>query len=115
MTTSVRAFKTSAIDLTQKIADSQTGVKSQILMEDGNCRYILISLATGAKISEHASARNATVNVITGEGTLTLEGAEIALKPGVLVVMPANARHAIIATTNLTLLLTLSEQTIAAD
>jgi len=113
MTTPVMSFNASAIDLNQKIEYSQAGVKRQTLLEDANCRYILMSLTAGTRIAEHASARNATVNVIAGQGTLTMEGQEIALEPGILVVLPANARHSLIAAENLTVLLTLSE--LAAD
>jgi quercetin dioxygenase-like cupin family protein len=59
----------------------------------------------------HTSGRNATVNVIEGQGVLTLEGKEIVLELGVFVFVPANARHAFKAVTNLAFLLTLSEQT----
>jgi quercetin dioxygenase-like cupin family protein len=66
-------------------------------------------LAAGTDISEHTSTRNATVNVIAGTGTLTLEGKDIPLTPGVFVFMKANAPHALNAEDNLAFLLTLSE------
>lgn len=53
------------------------------------------------------------MNVIEGQGVLTLEGKEIVLELGVFVFIPSTARHAIKAVTNLAFLLTLSEQ--AAD
>ncbi len=72
-----------------------------------------MSLAAGMDIAEHAAGRNATVNVIEGQGVLMLEGKETVLELGVFVSIPANARHALKAATNLAFLLTLSEQ--AAD
>jgi len=104
------SLKTTAIHWTDILEHPQTGVKSKILLEDGNCRYALMSLAGGTDIAEHASGRNATVNVIEGQGVLTLEGKEIVLELGVFVFIPANARHAVKAVTNLAFLLTLSEQ-----
>jgi quercetin dioxygenase-like cupin family protein len=49
--------------------------------------------------------------VIEGQGTLTLEGQDINLEPGVFVFMPANAPHALKAEANLAFLLTLSAAT----
>lgn len=59
-------------------------------------------------IAEHTNPRNATVNVIEGQGVLTLEGKEIVLESGVFVFLPATALHAVRAETNLAFLLTLS-------
>lgn len=87
-----------------------TGIKSKILLEDKNCRYILMSLSSGKVVAEHTNPRNATVNVIEGEGILTLEGKDISLKPGVFIFIPANAPHAVQSSTELAFLLTLSEQ-----
>ncbi|MGV0025923.1 cupin domain-containing protein [Phormidesmis priestleyi] len=113
MTTTLMSLETTTIHWADIIEYPQTGVKSKVLLEDGNCRYTLMSLAVGIHLAEHAVGRNATVNVIEGQGVLTLEGKEIALGSGVFVFIPANAHHALKAETNLAFLLTLSEQ--AAD
>lgn len=109
MTTAIMSLKTTAIRWADVIEYPQTGVKSKILLEDRNCRYALISLAAGMDIAEHTNPHNATVNVIEGQGMLTLEGKEIILELGVFVFIPANAHHALKALTNLTFLLTFSE------
>jgi quercetin dioxygenase-like cupin family protein len=111
MTVTIISSKNTAIRWADVIEYPQTGVKSKILLEDENCRYTLMSLASGMYIAEHTSTRNATVNVIEGQGVLTLEGKEIILELGIFVFIPATARHAIKAVTNLAFLLTLSEQT----
>lgn len=87
---------------------TQNGVLSQVLLKDNHCQYTLFHLAAGTEISEHTSTHNATVHVIEGRGTLTLEGKEITLEPGIFVFMPANAPHALTAKENLAFLLTLS-------
>ncbi|QSJ14434.1 cupin domain-containing protein [Nostoc sp. UHCC 0702] len=110
MTATIMSLKTTAIRWADVIEYPQTGVKSKILLEDENCRYTLMSLAVGMHIAEHASPRNLTVNVIEGQGVLTLEGKELVLESGVFIFIPANARHALKAVTNLAFLLTLSEQ-----
>ena len=99
-----------AIHWKEVIEYAPTGIKSKILLEDGNCQYILMSLSLEKAISEHTNPRNATVNVIEGEGILTLGGKEISLEAGVFIFIPANAPHAVQSSSELAFLLTLSEQ-----
>lgn len=113
MTVTIDAVTMSTIHWADVIEYPQTGVKCKVLLEDGNCRYTLISLAMGMNIAEHAANRNATVNVIEGQGALTIAGKEIVLESGVFAFIPANAHHTIKAMTNIAFLLTLSEQVAA--
>jgi len=110
MTATLMSSQTTAIRWADIIEYSQTGAKRKILLKDGSCQYVLVSLAAGMDIAEHTAGRNATVNVIEGQGILMLEGKEIILESGVFAFVPANARHAIKAVTNIAFLLTLSEQ-----
>jgi len=55
MTATIMSLKTTAIRWMEVIEYPQAGVKSKILLEDGNCRYALMSLAVGMHIAEHAS------------------------------------------------------------
>ena len=98
-----------ATTLKDSIEYPQAGVISKVLFKDNNTQYTLLSLAKGREIKEHNSNRNATITVIEGEGTLTLEGKEINLAFGVFVFIPANTLHAVQAKENLSLMLTLSE------
>lgn len=93
----------------ERIEYPADGVLSKILLKDNNCQYTLFCLAKNTEISEHTSTRNAVINVIEGQGTLTLEGEDIQLEPGIFVFMKANAPHALKAEQNLAFLLTLSE------
>lgn len=85
------------------------GVLSKVILQDKCCQYTLFCLAAETEISEHTSTRNASIQVLEGQGTLTLEGEDIVLEPGIFVFMPANAPHALKADKNLAFLLTLSE------
>lgn len=95
--------------LQNKIEYAETGVLSKVLLKAPYIQYTLFCLAAKTDIAEHTSTRNAVVYVIEGQGTLTLEGQDIPLEPGVFVFMSANAPHALTAETNLAFLLTLSE------
>jgi quercetin dioxygenase-like cupin family protein len=78
--------------------------------KDTVCQYSLFCLAEGAEISAHTSTRNATIQVIAGHGTLTLNGEPLALAPGMLIMVVAHTPHALAASSNLAFLLTLSAE-----
>jgi quercetin dioxygenase-like cupin family protein len=109
-TMNLMSLDNTAIHWGDVIEYPQTGTQSKILFEDENCRHILMSLSLGKAIAEHTNPRNATVNVIEGKGILTLLDKEIIMESGVFILIPANAPHAIQASTKLAFLLTLSEQ-----
>jgi len=109
MTATLLPLQSSALQLREVIEYPAAGVSSKILVKDNNCQYNLLCLAAGSEVTEHFSARNATVNVIEGKGILTLEGKDIVLEPGVFVFMPARALHALKAESNLAFILTFSE------
>lgn len=108
MATTVLPRQSTATSLQHMIEYPDAGVLSKVITADSCCQYTLFCLAAGTEISEHTSTRNATLQVIEGCGTLTLEGREVTLEPGVFVLMLANAPHALKADANLTFLLTLS-------
>jgi quercetin dioxygenase-like cupin family protein len=107
MTTTLLS-QTPVLQLCEHLEYPDAGVLSKVIFKDSACQYTLFCLASGTEISEHTSTRNATVQVIEGNGMLTLEGEAIALQPGVLVFMNANAPHALSAMSNLAFLLILS-------
>lgn len=109
MTTMLLSPTTSTLDLRDHILYPEAGILSTLLLKDTHCQYTLFCLAAGTEISEHTSTRNALVQVIEGQGTLTLNGADISLEPGRLIFMPAHAPHALSALENLSFLLTLSD------
>lgn len=109
MTTTVTPLASLVIQLQDKIEYAATGVLSKVLLKVPHCQYTLFCLAAGTDIAEHTSTRHAVVQVIEGQGVLTLEGQDIQLNPGVFVFMPANAPHALQANENLAFLLTLSD------
>lgn len=109
MATQTTANASFFFPLKERIEYPADGVLSKVLLKDNNCQYTLFCLAAGTEISEHTSTRNAVINVIEGQGILTLEGEDIQLEAGIFVFMKANAPHALKAAQNLAFLLTLSE------
>jgi quercetin dioxygenase-like cupin family protein len=108
MSTTLISPDTTTLKLQNLIEYPASGILSKVIWKDERCQYSLFCLAAHTEISEHTSTRNATVQVIEGTGSLTLNGHPIPLAAGVFIFMPANAPHALEATSNLTFLLTLS-------
>ena len=95
-------------EITNLIGYPETGIISKIFVKDAHTQQNLFCLAEGSTLEEHTSTKNATVIVLEGEGTLTLNQEKIDLKQGVVVYMPAHAPHALEARTNLAFWLILS-------
>ena len=108
MATTLIADGAAYLQLKDHFEYPDSGILSKILWKSEQCQYSLFCLAAATEISEHTSSRNATVHVLEGTGTLTLNGETIDLTPGIFIVMAANAPHALSASSNLTFVLTLS-------
>jgi len=108
MSTTLISPHTVFIQLKDYIEYPDAGVLNKVIWKNELCQYSLFCLAASTEISEHTSTRHATVQVMEGTGSLTLNGEKIALSPGVFIFMAANAPHALEAATNLAFVLTLS-------
>ena len=108
MATTLMSPEKTFVQLKDHIEYPTSGILSKVLWHDDRCQCSLFCLAAATEISEHTSTRNATVQILEGTGTLTLKDETIALVPGVFIVMPANAPHAVEANSNLAFMLTLS-------
>ncbi|MEM8639266.1 MAG: cupin domain-containing protein [Cyanobacteria bacterium P01_G01_bin.54] len=108
MSTTLISPTTRFLQLEDHLEYPQSGVLSKTIWQSAVCQTSLFCLAANTSIAEQTSTLNATVQVIAGTGTLTLEGEKISLKPSVFIFMNANAPHALEATTDLAFVLTLS-------
>ncbi|MEM6432757.1 MAG: cupin domain-containing protein [Cyanobacteria bacterium P01_D01_bin.115] len=100
--------ETAYIQLKDHLTYPESGVLSKVIWKNEVCQYSLFCLAANTEISEHTSTRNATVQVVEGTGSLTLNDETMALAPGIFIFMAANAPHALAAASNLAFVLTLS-------
>lgn len=95
-------------DLEKIMEFPKEGIFSKVLVKSEVSNYTLICLAKDSDISGHTSTREAAVMVLKGKGVFILNGKKIKMKPGVFIFMPKNAPHALSATENLAILLSLS-------
>jgi quercetin dioxygenase-like cupin family protein len=68
---------------------------------------VLFGFAEGQELSEHTSTQQALIQILSGECDFTLAGTVHRLKAGDLLHMPPNLPHAVKASTQFSMLLTL--------
>jgi quercetin dioxygenase-like cupin family protein len=88
-------------DLAAEASVPRRGIHSQTLSDADGVELVLFALAAGERLSEHTAARPAIVNVLSGEGELTVAGDVHGLVPGSWLRMATRTAHAIVARTEL--------------
>lgn len=89
------------------------GIVSRTLLRTTNARTVLFGFAEGQELTEHTSTQHALIQVLSGECEFSLDGKPHHLKSGDLLYLPPNLPHAVRATTQCSLLLTLTKPAIA--
>jgi len=84
------------------------GIVSRSLLATANLRVTLFGFAAGEELTEHTSTRHALIQILSGECEFSLAGKPQLLKAGDLLYLPPNLPHAVRATKQFSMLLTLS-------
>jgi quercetin dioxygenase-like cupin family protein len=84
-------------------------IVSRTLYADKQLKIILFGFAPGQELSEHTSARQATLHFLEGTARLTLGGDTMSATAGTYVVMPPHLPHSVFAETQVVMLLTMVE------
>lgn len=85
------------------------GIVSRTLLRAATTRVVLFGFAQDQELTEHSSTQEALVQILSGECEFELDGDPHKLKAGDLVYMPAGLPHAVKATTEFSMLLTLTK------
>ncbi len=83
------------------------GIVSKTVIENGGGNVSLFAFAKGQGLSEHSAPFDALVQIIEGVAEIKIGGAAQKLSAGESVIMPANVPHALSATQNFKMLLTM--------
>jgi len=90
------------------LADYQEGsVVSRTLVDKKAGTVTFFAFAEGQGLSEHTAPFDALVYLLEGEAEIIISGKPIHLRGGEMVVMPANHPHALKATENFKMILTM--------
>jgi quercetin dioxygenase-like cupin family protein len=81
-------------------------IVSKTLAQNDHHNLTLFAFEKGEEISTHKSGGDALVMALDGTGRITIEGKEYSLRAGDIIVMPANAPHAVYAEERFKMLLT---------
>ena len=82
-------------------------VVSRTLLKRSGGTMTLFAFDEGQALSEHTAPFDAVAQVLEGEALITISGVPLTLRAGEMVLMPANAPHAVHATSRFTMLLTM--------
>ena len=83
------------------------GIVSRTVLRTPAVRIVLFGFAVGQELSEHTSVHHALVQILSGECDFPTNGQSHHLKVGDVLYMPPGLRHAVHATQEFSMLLTL--------
>lgn len=83
------------IRLSEAIAYAEGAIVSRTLIDRKAGTLTLFAFDVGQGLSEHTAPYDATVQVLDGEGELTIGGEKVVARAGELVIMPAHVPHAV--------------------
>jgi len=105
----IEANEAKVLALSEETKFAANGIVSRTLLRTERLRVVLFGFAEGQELTEHTSTQNAVVQILSGECEFSLAGKPHAVKAGDLIYMPPNLPHALTATTQFSMLLTLSK------
>jgi quercetin dioxygenase-like cupin family protein len=105
----IAADREQIIALATETQFAANGIVSRTLLRTPNVRVVLFGFAAGQELTEHTSTQHATVQVLSGTCEFSLAGKPHPLKAGDFLYMPPNLPHALKATTQFSMLLTLAK------
>jgi quercetin dioxygenase-like cupin family protein len=95
------------VSLAAETKFASNGIVSRTLLRTANSRTVLFGFAEGQELTEHTSTQHALIQILSGECDFSLDGKPNLLKTGDVLYMPPNMPHAVKATTQFSMLLTL--------
>lgn len=99
----------SIISLAAETKYAANGIVSRTILRTPNSRVVLFGFADGQELTEHTSTQHAVIQILSGECEFSLAGKPHTVKAGDLIYMPPNLPHAVKATRQFSMLLTLSK------
>lgn len=92
-------------DLPGEVQIPENGILSRTLFNDDHLKVVIFGFAPGQELSAHTAPMAAVIQVLQGEGQLTLGSEIVNVKAGAFAHMPPRLEHGILARTPLIMLL----------
>ncbi|MDD2556988.1 MAG: cupin domain-containing protein [Desulfuromonadaceae bacterium] len=96
-----------AYNLAQMTEYQEGAVVSRTLLKNASGTLTVFSFDAGQSLSEHTVPFNAFVQVLDGEGEITIDGKMSVVKPGEIILMPGGLPHSVHAMQRFKMLLTM--------
>jgi len=96
--------------LAEQTQFAPNGIVSRTLLCTPNSRVVLFGFSEGQELTEHTSTQHAAIQILSGECEFSLAGRPHQLKTGDFLYMPPNLPHAVKATQQFSMLLTLIKE-----
>jgi len=93
--------------MTDKVSYAEGSIVSKIIIRNDKGNVTLFAFDKGENLSEHTAPYDAIVQVLDGQGEVLIDGKSFELNVGESIIMPANIRHAVVATEKFKMLLTM--------
>jgi quercetin dioxygenase-like cupin family protein len=93
------------MDLSQMVEYHTGSVVSRTIIDKPSGTLTLFAFEKGQGLSEHTAPFDALVYILDGEAEVNIAGKPLHLKPGEMVIMPANEPHALRAAARFKMLL----------
>jgi quercetin dioxygenase-like cupin family protein len=103
----IDATREKIVSLENETQFAPNGIVSRTLLRASNGRVVLFGFAEGQELTEHTSTQQALIQILSGECEFSIAGKARAMKAGDLLYMPPNLPHAVKATKQFSMLLTL--------
>jgi len=94
-------------ELTSLVEYAPDSIVSKTILDKPVGTITLFAFDKGQKLSEHTSPYDAVVQVLDGQGLLTIGGKDVEVLAGEIIIMPANVPHAVAAEEEFKMLLTM--------
>jgi quercetin dioxygenase-like cupin family protein len=95
------------VSLTKETQYAPNGIVSRTLLRGPVARVVLFGFSPGQELTEHTSTQHAMIEILSGRCEFQLSGKVHHLKAGDFLYMPPGAPHAVKATEQFSMLLTL--------
>ena len=93
--------------IAEEISPPESGKQSVILVDDERNKVIAFAFAEGEGLAEHVAPLPVTIQIVSGDATLTLEDRNIDGKPGTFLQLNPKIPHSITAKTPLVMVVML--------
>ena len=103
----IDSSRAKVLSLAAETQFAPNGIVSRTLLRTSNSRVVLFGFDAGQELTEHTSPHHAMIEVLSGSCEFTLAGKPAILKTGNFLYMPPNLPHAVKATEQFSMLLTL--------